>query len=56
MAKFLEGNVEIDTSSMTTEELKKLTDKYQRIVDTLKHEFCVRKMCEHKHQYSPSSD
>ncbi|MGN1297450.1 MAG: hypothetical protein ACI4VH_03340 [Clostridia bacterium] len=51
MAKFLEGGVEMDTSSMTTEKLKEFIDKHQQIVDALTHEFCVRKMCEHKHRY-----
>lgn len=56
MAKFLEDGVEMDTSSMTTEELKEFIDKYQQVVDVLTHELRVRKMCEHKHQYNTYSD
>ena len=50
MAKFLEGSVEVDTSSMTTEELKEFIDKHQQVVDTLTHTIRLRKICEQKHK------
>jgi hypothetical protein len=50
MAKFLENSVEIDTSSMSTEELKEFRDNLQQVVDVLTHELRTRKIREHKHK------
>lgn len=51
MAKFLEGSVKVDTSSMTTEELEQFRNNLLRVVDSFTHEIRVRKVCAHKHQY-----
>ena len=50
MAKFFDGSVKIDISSMTTEELIKYRNNLQLIVDQLTHDIRIRKMCEHKHK------
>lgn len=48
MTKLFEDIDKLDTSSMTTEELKEFIDNLQHIVDILTHKFRKRKICEHK--------
>lgn len=49
-SEILRGNIDIDTSSMTTEELELLVNELRQVFDSLFHTLKMRKIVEHKHK------